>query len=266
MSADLQEVLQELQKRGVIGREMSPTQMKALARAVARYSDYIGSDGVKKIVDKLRDGLQSVLNPQQINGVTKGETEGSLRGQLSQLADKFGTVEGIGQAINWDFIIGVATQVMGGAGRYVADTTPQQVALYPAWALKRFADRETPRGFKIGKKGALIPVPDDDWPSRWAEAGENCDDEDWLPWEGDAQTGRGIALKSSGIWQALGDLRDDSLGNPYPPFAFNSGFKVGPVSRGECIELGLIDPKDEVNAPELNLETLINVPSLAKAA
>ena len=263
MPDNLQLVLSELQKRGVLPREISSAQMKALQRAVERYSDFIGQDGIKKLVDKITSDLKDIMNPQQVGGVTKGATEGSLRGELSNLANKYSTVEGIGQAINWDFIINTATSIMGGAGRYVADTSPQQMALYPGWALSRFAERDTPRGFRVGAKGALIPVPDDDWPSRWAEAGETCGDEDWLPWDGDAQTGRGAALKSSGIWQALGDLRDDSLGNPFPPFAFNSGFKCGPVSRAECIDLGLIDPKDEVNPPEMNLENLINIPSLA---
>ena len=265
MNADVKAILEELKKRGVLPSEISPAQMKALTRSIERYREYISQDGIKKVVEKLATGLKDIVNPQQVNGVTTGATEGSLRGEISNLTNKFSTAEGIGQAINWDFIIGTATQVMGGAGRYLADTSLQQVALYPAWAFSRFAERETPRGFKRGKKDALIPVPDDDWPSRWQEAGESCGDDDWLPWEGDAQTGRGVALKSSGIWQALGDLRADSLGNPFPPFAFNSGFKCGPVSRAETIELGLIDPNDEVNPPELNLEELINVP-LAKAA
>jgi hypothetical protein len=266
MPANLQPILAELQKRGVLPREISPAQMNALRRAIQRYSDYLSQDGIKKAVDKITEGLKDIMNPQQVNGVTTGATEGSLRGQLSTLVERYSTVEGIGQAINWDFIINTATSIMGGAGRYIADTAPEQMALYPGWALSRFAERETPRGFRVGAKGALIPVPDDDWPARWAEAGALTGyDFSWEPWDGDAQTGRGVALKSSGIWQALGDLRDDSLGNPYPPFAFNSGFKCGNVSRAECIELGLIDPGDEVNPPEFNLDKLINVP-LAKAA
>lgn len=265
MPDNLQKILAELQERGVIGRNLSKQQLQALQHAIQRYSDYISQDGIQKVVEKLQAGIKDIMNPQQVNGVTTGPTEGSLRGQLSTLMEKYSTVEGIGQAINLDFIINTATSIMGGAGRYIADTSPQQVALYPGWAFSRFAERDTPRGFRRGKNDALVPVPDDDWPSRWQEAGEVAGDDDWLPWDGDSQTGRGVALKSSGIWQALGDLRDDSLGNPYPPFAFNSGFKCGPVSRAECIRLGLIDPKDEVNPPEFSLEKLINVP-LAKAA
>jgi len=49
-----------------------------------------------------------------------------------------------------------------------------------------------------------------------------------------------VALKSSGIWQALGDF-EDGLGNPYPPFAFNSGMILQDVERDEAVKLGVID-------------------------
>jgi hypothetical protein len=261
MPDNLQPILAELQKRGVLPREVSPAQMRALGRAVQRYSEYISQDGIKKVVDKLQAGIADIMNPQQVGGVTKGATEGSLRGQLSTLVEKYSTAEGIGQAINWDFIIGTATQIMGGAGRFLVGTSPAQMALNPAWAFSRFYDRDIPRGYRAGKGGALIPVPDDDWPARWQEAGANCGDDEWLWWDGDAQSGRGVALKSSAIWETLGNLRDDSLGNAYPPFAFNSGFRCGPVSRAECIDLGLIDPQDEVKPPEFNLEKLIAIPA-----
>lgn len=257
------EIIELLKKRGVLPSKISPAQMQALERSLQRYAEYISQDGIQKALDKIQSGLKDVMNPQQVGGVTTGPTEGALRGSLSNLINQFSTVERLGQSINLDFIIGTATKILGGAGRFVADTTPAQVALYPAWAFSRFAPRDVPRGFKEGKKGALIPVEDDDWPSRWADAGEASADDDWLDWHGDAQTGRGVALKSSDIWNQLGDVRDDSLGNAFPPFAFNSGFDVGPVSRAECIDLGLIDPKDEVNPPEFNLGELIQIPEAA---
>jgi len=56
-------------------------------------------------------------------------------------------------------------------------------------------------------------------------------------------TGKMIALKSSGIWQALGDGvggYEDALGNPFAPFAFDSGFDVDEVPRSKCEKLGLL--------------------------
>ena len=63
------------------------------------------------------------------------------------------------------------------------------------------------------------------------------------------------ALKSSGIWQVLGDF-PDGLGNPYPPFAFNSGMWTEEVSRDEAIQLGLIGEGEVAQANPLNLSLL----------
>ena len=59
-----------------------------------------------------------------------------------------------------------------------------------------------------------------------------------------------VALKSSPIWQALGDGAGgyrDTLGNPYPPFAYNSGLDWSDVDAEECAELGL--STDDARSP-----------------
>lgn len=104
---------------------------------------------------------------------------------------------------------------------------PDQIYFRPAWELVRYEPRRAPRA---------------DWRERWNAAG------DAVGWEG-ALTARGatgdrmIALKTSPIWQALGDGAGgytDTLGNPYPPFAYSSGMNWMDVDRDECIRLGLI--------------------------
>jgi len=95
---------------------------------------------------------------------------------------------------------------------------------FPAWRLARYETRAAERK----------------WLERWWNAAEAVD------WEGVAPGGEMVALKGSPIWQALGDGEGgygDTLGNPYPPFAFNSGMDWNPVSRAECAQLGL-DPDD----------------------
>lgn len=80
-------------------------------------------------------------------------------------------------------------------------------------------------------------MPRTDWPARWRAAGEECG------WEG-ASREDFVALKGSPIWQALGDGAGgfrDTLGNPFPPFAYSSTMAWEPVDRGECAALGL-DP------------------------
>ena len=104
--------------------------------------------------------------------------------------------------------------------------TPGTLAAYPAWELTRL----------VGKA-----VPREDWPARWRNAGES------IGWEG-ALKDRFIALKTSPIWQALGDGAGgfrDTLGNPYPPFAYSSGMAWVAVDRETCERLGLSGPEPE---------------------
>ncbi len=112
----------------------------------------------------------------------------------------------------------------------LAEQTDDVVYLYPAWELTRFESRAVPRP---------------DWYDRWAAAGRSCG------FEG-ALKDRLIALKSSPIWAALGNGTGgyrDTLGNPYPPFAYGSGMDWDDVGREECIELGLVKEDEEIMRP-----------------
>jgi len=91
---------------------------------------------------------------------------------------------------------------------------------FPAWELVSIGLRRRPRA---------------DWPERWAAAGEACG---WV-W---AIKERMVARKDSPIWQELGDGAgdfDDTLGNPYPPFAFGSSYNWMPLDRDEAEALGI---------------------------
>ena len=108
-----------------------------------------------------------------------------------------------------------------------AGSTPSALSMFPAWKLVRIYGRRVQR----------------DWAARWQAAGDS------VGWEGAAKgypgpTGepRMIALKSSPIWQAIGDGAGgytDTLGNAYPPFAFGSGLEWLEVSVAEAKEAGL---------------------------
>lgn len=106
-------------------------------------------------------------------------------------------------------------------GQLAAGSSPRQLRLYPAWRLKRSKTREIPR---------------QDWYDRWVKAGEA------VGWQG-ACASDFVALKTSPIWQALGDGAGgyrDTWGNPFPPFAIDSGMDWWRVSREECNVLGLV--------------------------
>ena len=112
----------------------------------------------------------------------------------------------------------------------LSEETEATAFMDPAWELVRMGTRRVPR---------------EDWPARWRAAGNS------VGWEGALQ-GRFIALKSSPIWQALGDGAGgftDTLGNPYPPFAFSSGMDWRAVDRDTCEKLGLIRPDETASVP-----------------
>lgn len=114
----------------------------------------------------------------------------------------------------------------------LSEQTEASVSMWPAWELTRFETRAVPRP---------------DWDRRWAAAGLACN------FEG-ALKDRLIALKTSPIWQHLGNGAGgyrDTLGNPYPPFAFSSGMDWVEVDRDKCIALGLIKEGEDIATPSL---------------
>jgi len=117
----------------------------------------------------------------------------------------------------------VRTQVeMAQSAARISRQTPEALEAFPAWRLARTGTRQVPRG---------------DWTERWRVAGES------VGWEGAVRTSL-VARKDSPIWQAIGDGAgeyQDTLGNPYPPFAYSSGMGWIDVSADEAARLGL-DP------------------------
>ena len=118
-----------------------------------------------------------------------------------------------------NLIVDTQTQMAASVAR-IDNETEGTIARWPAWELVRFERRDKPRK---------------DWAARWRAAGES------VGWQGALQN-RFIALKSSPIWAALGAGAGgftDTLGNPYPPFAYSSGLYWADVSADECKRLGL---------------------------
>ncbi len=167
--------------------------------------------------------------------------QGTARADLGSLLEQMGHTAEDGALTNpaserrLQLILDTQTQMAASVAR-LQSQTPDTVYFTPAWELIRFEPRRVPRP---------------DWRERWNAAGES------VGWDGAASfrgiTGdRMIALKSSPIWQALGNGVGgftDTLGNPYPPFAYSSGMDWIGVDREECIQLGLIAPDEESPDP-----------------
>jgi hypothetical protein len=115
---------------------------------------------------------------------------------------------------------------------------------YPAWELLRVEERIVPRGQRR-VSGQIVDDPGEAWRDRWQAAGGDFYD-----------GGRMIAKKDHPVWQELGDGSggyDDTLGQPYPPFAFNSGMSCVDIGREEALNLGVITPDEDVIPPDSEL-------------
>lgn len=137
-----------------------------------------------------------------------------------------GDITDLGSIARLDLIIDTQRDMAHSVARIDAQT-PDMIDQFPAWRFVRFGTRKDPRN----------------WEERWAQAASA------VGWEGVARNGEMVALKTSPIWEALGagagDHRD-TLGNPYPPFAFNSGMDWRDVSAEECERIGLVPKAGKV--------------------
>ena len=112
----------------------------------------------------------------------------------------------------------------------LSQQTESVVHQFPGWELCRVGERRLPRK---------------DWLSRWNLAGRSVGWEGAVdhPIYGDATAYGFLALKSSPIWAALGagvgGFRD-TLGNPFPPFAYSSGMDWLDADRETCERFGLV--------------------------
>ncbi len=236
----------------------------ALRRSLGNYAGDVSRRVMDDLLDEVEGTLLSVLNPQQVarDGVTGTVTEGynpaTARQSIREALDKLG-IEGFQERI--DFAVKTSTEVARGAGRFVRDLDDTDVL--PAWELVRQYDRKEPRLWR-GDEGTEDKSLGSGFASRWYQAAQISGDVDAARML--IEHDRMIALKSSGIWQALGSEFDDSLGNPFPPFAFNSGMEVDEISHKECVDLGLLDEGEEVAAHGYDLENLFAPISQKEAA
>ena len=177
-----------------------------------------GRIGQGDFVRKMRETLDALgYDPERGGWVDKPDNDGEPVRGLKDLTSE----------TRLRLIARTQSQMAASVGRLNAETEDTRWA-HPAWLLRRF----------VGKKASR------DWQERWLAAAESVD------WEGVEPSGDlFIALKSSPIWQAIGDGAggyEDTLGNPFPPFAYNSGMDFERVSRETCATLDLPDDNGEI--------------------
>lgn len=114
-------------------------------------------------------------------------------------------------------------QQAAGFARWKMDQSEGALLLWPAWEFVRVEERRVPReesdpGF---------------WERRWVAAANAAGDADAVRVLRD--TGRKVALKTSGIWSKL-----SRFGTPWMPFDWGSGMGVEEVEREDAVALGIL--------------------------
>lgn len=154
--------------------------------------------------------------------------EESLKGTLKDLSND--------KRIN--LTIKTVNQIASAAKNFVRENlNTDTVEFYPAQEFLCVYDRDP---------------PEIDWPLRWRAAAIAATDA--IAVKILEASDRMVALKSSAIWQKLGNGAGnyvDTLGSPFPPFTFNSGFDLNPIDRVDTEKLGLLKKGDKARPAEL---------------
>ena len=136
-----------------------------------------------------------------------------------------GGVRDVTSRARMDLVLRTNRQQAQAMGQLARSEDPEVAAVFPAWELASGAYRRVHR----------------DWFARWKAAGDS------VAWQGARRmlsaADRMVALKSSPIWAALGEGAGgfrDTLGNPWPPFAWNSSYVWLDVDAEDAAELGLV--------------------------
>ena len=209
-----------------------------IQRILAKYKDGVSADNFADVRLQMKQ-LGAALNYDPAKSFPGDEGKGIPPAEPGEIRDLFST-----DRLN--LILQTLTEMTQGAAKNIWGNEPDALEQYPAWELIRVAAVDVPRGMIRRGKG-FVDVPEQAWDTedgRWPQACDEAgDDEAQSIFDA---TGRMVARKDSGVWQALGDGAggyDDTLGNDYEPFAFNSGMGRVEVSRQEFIDLGG-DPAD----------------------
>lgn len=246
-----EEALQFAQRKQPLPTSLSSADLRTLDAALKRRAIFSARVGIADHLQRLAELVAKIAGGITEQGATAGTQFGddrmlSIPEAKAQLLEFLNSIDyepteedrGTIKDLRSDsrLQLQVETNVLDtlGFGRWKSGQDEVALDVNPAWELVRVRFSAAPR----------------DWEARWsaarAEAGP----------EGTTAGGRMVALKNHPIWQALGDGAggyEDTLGNPWPPFAFNSGMGVLDVPRDEAIELGLLNDLTVV-PPEENEE------------
>lgn len=259
------EAVQSLAQKRLLPTSLGSAELRKLDADIRQRSLFSARTIFEDLLGQYKSDILSILNPTQearsdrvtpdnpLGLTTTGMDPATARLRAKQLLQRIGyqpdegtrdTLQDLGSDERINLILRTQTEMAQNYGRFLKGQDETVLDAYPCQELYRAEDRDVPRGFER-RGGALVTNYEQSWERRWIAAG------------GEIYDGRMIAAKDDPVWQNLGDGMggyEDTLGNPYPPFAFNSGMDVRAVSRDEAERLGVIERGEAVEPQSLSFE------------
>lgn len=216
------EALESRDVRSILPTTLTSAEIREVSGDILERATFSARVANAEYLQEIDDVTRALLNGEIDEATARTQLKVKLR-QLGYEAapGEAGTIKDFMSDRRTDLVVKTNAQIAQGFGQFKQGQDPDVLDSFPAQELFRL----------VGKKNQRT------WGSRWSKVG------------GRFYEGRMIARKDSPVWLKLGTAFDDSLGNPYPPFAFNSGMWVKDVSRSEAERLGIIKPEEQV-APQ----------------
>lgn len=259
------EAMQRWRGRRIFETDLGSADLRTLSRELLNRSIFsarvTNAEFLQEIADVVDDMLSGKIN--QATGRLRllaklaelgYDPEIGFPGDLADVPPaERGSLQDLSSEQRLDLILETNMRMAAAVARTTAGNEPYALQAFPAWELVRLYLRAVPRGWKT-KQGQLVEDEGNSWPTRWLAAAND------VGWEGVSRPasarGRMVALKGSPVWQALGDGAggfNDTLGNPFEPFAFRSGMGRRAVPQAE---LAVLDRATAAEAPRPERATL----------
>lgn len=219
-----EEAIRDRALRSVLPTSLSSRELQALAAEVKRRAMFSARTTDAGYLQQVNDVVTRIIDGKMDSASARLELKQALQALGYQPdPEKRGGLQDLSSDVRLNLVLETNVELGQGYGYWRQGQDPEVLVAFPAQELVRVV---SPRGAPR------------DWADRWRQAGGSFYD-----------GGRMIALKNDAVWDELGSPLnfDDALGNPYPPFAFNSGMDVVDVSRRTAIELGVMEPDEQVD-------------------
>lgn len=247
-----EEALASRKVKALLPTTLSSKELREIAPELRERAMFSARTSNAFYLQQIDDTLESLLNPKQVlregadQTITEGFNLATARVELKDALDSIsyqpeegneGTIKDLRSDARLNLVLQTNANMAAGYGQWAQMQEEDILDEFPAQELYRAEGRKVPR----------------EWLDRWEESGGQLFDD------------RMIALVNDPIWDKLGDY-EDGLGNPYPPFAFNSGMDVRPIDRTEAESLGLIKPNEKVVPEDRGFDDLLEASPDIKTA